>query len=204
MTRRLLVLTTALFALCAPSAGAATYCVPSGTGCDASFATLQNAVNFANIDPAVRDTIRLSAGDFNGNVTVSATNLVEIVGAGQGADGTVLRSGTSFPALDVRSASRVSNLRVRVESQSGFETGVMLDGVGTVGDGITVLGEPGVNNAAGVIVRTGAVLQELARFRCRSRATRTRPSAPRTERSSRTWPRPATRWWTRAMPATRW
>ncbi len=160
MTRRLLVLTTALFALCAPSAGAATYCVPSGTGCDQSFPTLQDAVNTANVDPAVRDTIRLSAGDFIGNVTVSATNLVDIVGAGQGADGTVLRSPNAFPALDVRSASRVSNLHVRVENQTGsFESGVALGGVGTVGDGITVLGEPGVNNAAGVIVRTGAVLR---------------------------------------------
>lgn len=161
MTRRLLVLTTALVALCAPSAAqAATYCVGSATGCDASFTTLQDAVNTANVDPAVRDTIRMGAGDFTGNVTVSATNLVDIVGAGQGAGGTVLRSPNAFLALDVRSASRVSNLRVRVENQPGiFESGVALGGAGTVGDGITVLGEAGVDNAVGVIVRTGAVLR---------------------------------------------
>lgn len=93
---------------------------------------------------------------------MDAANLVDIVGAGQGPDGTVLRPQTpsSSLVLDVRSASSVSNLRVRVENQPGiFESGVALGGVGTVGDGITVRGEPGVANATGVIVRTGAILR---------------------------------------------
>ena len=54
----------------------------------------------------------------------------------------------------------MSNLRVRVENQTGiFEAGIFLSGPGVVANGVTVLGEPGVDNAVGVIVRTGAILR---------------------------------------------
>ena len=161
MTRRLLVLTTALFGLCVPSAGAATICVPTGTGCDQTSPDLPGAISLAAGTPTVRDTIRLTAGDFIQNALVSGANPVDIVGAGQGTGGTILRSPNSSFSLDIQSpGSTVSNLRVRVENQTGiFESGIFLSGAGVVANGITVLGEPGIDNAVGVIVRTGAILR---------------------------------------------
>ncbi len=161
MTRRLLVLTSAFFALCASSASAATICVPTGTGCDQTSPTLQGAIGLAAGTPTVRDTIRLAAGDFTENALVVGANPVDIVGAGAGADGTILRSPNSNFSLDIQSpGSTVSNLRVRVENQPGiFEAGIFLSGAGVVANGVTVLGEPGVDNAVGVIVRTGAILR---------------------------------------------
>lgn len=92
---------------------------------------------------------------------MSAPNPVDIVGAGAGADGTILRSANSNFSLDIQlPGSTVSNLRVRVENQTGiFESGIFLSGAGVVANGVTVLGEPGVDNAVGVIVRTGAILR---------------------------------------------
>lgn len=161
MTRRLLALTTALFALSATSASAATICVPTGTACDQTSPDLPAAISLAAGTPAVRDTIRLTAGDFTQNALVGAANPVDIVGAGQGTGGTILRSPNSNFSLDIQSpGSTVSNLRVRVENQAGmFESGIGLSATGAVADGITVLGEPGVDNAVGVIVRTGAILR---------------------------------------------
>lgn len=161
MTRRLLVLTAALFVLFVPSAGAATICVPTGTGCDQTSPTLQGAISLAAGTPTVRDTIRLTAGDFTQNALVSGANPVDIVGAGQGTGGTILRSPDTNFSLDIQSpGSTVSNLRVRVENQPGmFESGIFLSGAGVVANGVTVLGEPGVDNAVGVIVRTGAILR---------------------------------------------
>jgi hypothetical protein len=162
MTRRLLALTTALFALSATSASAATICVPTGTGCDHTSPDLPAAISLAATTPAVRDTIRLTAGDFTQNAVVGATNPVDIVGAGQGTGGTILRSPNNSFALDIQSpGSTVSNLRVRVENQPAlaFESGIALSASGAVANGITVLGEPGVDNAVGVIVRTGAILR---------------------------------------------
>jgi hypothetical protein len=161
MARRLLALTTALFALSATSASAATICVPTGTGCDQTQPTLQGAINLAAGTPMVRDTIRLTAGDFTQNALVIGANPLDIVGAGQGTGGTILRSPNSGFSLDIQSpGSTVSNLRVRVEDQAGInEAGIGVSGTGAVADGITVLGEPGVDNAVGVIVRTGAILR---------------------------------------------
>lgn len=161
MTRRLLVLTAALFVLFVPPAGAATICVPTGTGCDQTSPTLPGAISLAAGTPTVRDTIRLTAGDFTQNALVSGANPVDIVGAGQGTGGTILRSPNSNFSLDIQSpGSTVSNLRVRVENQTGiFEAGIFLSGPGVVANGVTVLGEPGVDNAVGVIVRTGAILR---------------------------------------------
>lgn len=161
MTRLLPVLTATLFVLLVPSAGAATICVPTGTGCDQTSPTLPGAISLAAGTPTVRDTIRLTAGDFTQNALVSGANPVDIVGAGQGTGGTILRSPNGNFSLDIQSpGSTVSNLRVRVENQPGsFEAGIFLSGAGTVGDGITVLGESGVDNAVGVIVRTGAILR---------------------------------------------
>jgi hypothetical protein len=161
MTRRLLVLTSALFALSASSASAATICVPTGTGCDQTSPTLPGAISLAAGTPTVRDTIRLTAGEFTQNALVSGPNPVDIVGAGQGTGGTILRSPDSNFSLDIQSpGSTVSNLGVRVENQPGiFESGIFLSGAGVVANGVTVLGEPGVDNAVGVIVRTGAILR---------------------------------------------
>ena len=160
MARRLLALTTALFALNATAASAATICVPTGTGCDQTQPTLPDAINLAASTPTVRDTIRLTAGDFIQPAVVGAANPVDIVGAGQGAGGTILRSPNSSFSLDIHSpGSTVSNLRVRVEPHTMFESGIGLSAPGAVADGITVLGEPGVDNAVGVIVRTGAILR---------------------------------------------
>jgi hypothetical protein len=160
MARRLLALTSALFALSATSASAATICVPTGTGCDQTQPTLPDAINLAAGTPTVRDTIRLSAGDFIQHAVVGAANPVDIVGAGQGAGGTILRSPDSSFSLDIHSpGSTVSNLRVRVEPHTMFESGIGLSAPGAVANGITVLGEPGVDNAVGVIVRTGAILR---------------------------------------------
>jgi hypothetical protein len=161
MTRRLLALTTALFALSATSASAATICVPTGTGCDRTSPDLPGAISLAADTPTVRDTIRLTAGDFTQNAIVGAANPVDIVGVGQGTGGTILRSPDSNFSLDIQSpGSTVSNLRVRVENQAGmFESGIGLSAAGVVANGVTVLGEPGVDNAVGVIVRTGAILR---------------------------------------------
>jgi hypothetical protein len=161
MARRLLVLTTALFALSAPSASAATICVPSGTGCDQTSPTLQGAINAADTLPG-RDTIRINAGNLTENADVGATNPVDIVGAGRGEDGTILRSPDSWFALRIESpGSTVSNLRVIIEDQPSvmFERGLDLSAQGVIADGITVLGEAGINNATGVQVRTGAILR---------------------------------------------
>lgn len=163
MARRLLVLTTALFALSAPSASAATICVPFGTGCDASSASLQGAITIAgSVYPGTRDTIRINPGyEVTENAVVSGVNVVDIVGGGQGAGGTVLRSPNAGFALDIQSAgSTVSGVRVRVEDRSGIgESGLGLSGEGVVADGIAVVGETGVDNAVGVVVRTRAVLR---------------------------------------------
>jgi hypothetical protein len=164
MARRLLALTAALFALGAPSASAATICVPFGTGCDGgSYLSLQNAINAADA-LAGRDTIRINAGyPLNENALVGAANPVDIVGSGRGADGTVLRSPNSTYALDIQSpGSTVSNLRVVVENHGGFEGGVALSANGVLADGVTVLGEAGLDNATGFQVRTGAVLRNSA------------------------------------------
>jgi hypothetical protein len=160
MARRLLALTTALFALSAPSASAATICVPFGTACDASHLNLQNAINAADTLPG-RDTIRINAGyPLNENALVGAANPVDIVGSGRGPDGTVLRSPNSAYPLDIQSpGSTVSNLRVVVENHGGFESGLGLSANGVVADGITVVGETGIDNATGVQVRTSAVLR---------------------------------------------
>jgi hypothetical protein len=157
MARRLVVLTTALFALSAPSASAATICVPSGTGCDQTSPTLQGAINAADA-LAGRDMIRINAGPLNENALVGAANPVDIVGSGRGPDGTVLRSPDTSYALNIQSpGSTVSNLRVIIEDQPSamFERGVDLSAQGVIADGITVLGEPGIDNATGVQVRTG-------------------------------------------------
>jgi hypothetical protein len=163
MARRLLVLTTALFALTAPSASAATICVPFGTGCDASSVTLQGAINIAgSVYPGTRDTIRINSGyEVTENALVTGGNLVDIVGGGSGTGGTVLRSPNVGFALDIQSdGSTVSGLRVRVEDQTGIsESGIGLSGEGVVADGIAVVGEPGIDNAVGVVVRTRAVLR---------------------------------------------
>ena len=163
MARRLLVLTTALFALSASSASAATICVPFGTGCDASSVSLQGAINIADsVYPGTRDTIRINPGyEVTENALVTGANVVDIVGGGQGLGGTVLRSPNLGFALDIQSdGSTVSGLRVRVEDRSGIgESGIGLSGEGVVADGITVLGETGVDNAVGVVVRTRAVLR---------------------------------------------
>jgi hypothetical protein len=111
MTRRLLALTTALFALSATSASAATICVPTGTGCDRISPDLPGAISLAADPPTVRDTIRLTAGDFTQNGIVGAANPVDIVGVGQGTGGTILRSPDSNFSLDIQSpGSTVSNL----------------------------------------------------------------------------------------------
>lgn len=162
MTRRLLVLTTSLFALCAPSASAATICVPFGTGCDAVSVSLQGAIDIANLDPAVRDTIRINASyEVTENASVQPANLVDIIGGGGGPGGTVLRSPNASHALDIQSpGSTVANLRVRVENQVGIgEAGLGLSAAGATADGITVIGEAGVEQAAGVHVRAGAILR---------------------------------------------
>ena len=163
MARRLLALTTALFALSAASASAATICVPFGTGCDASSVSLQGAINIANsVYPGTRDTIRINPGyEVTENALVTAGNVVDIVGGGQGIGGTVLRSPNVGFALDIQSpGSTVSGLRVRVEDQSGFsESGIGLSGEGVLADGISVVGETGIDNAVGVVVRTRAVLR---------------------------------------------
>jgi hypothetical protein len=161
MARRLLVLTTALFALCAPSASAATICVPFGTDCDGgSYLSLQNAIDAAAA-LAGRDTIRINAGyPLTENALVGSANVVDIVGSGQGPDGTVLTSASSDPALEIESpGSTVSNMRVVVEQHTMFETGLELDGEGVVADGVTVVGVLGVDNVRGVQLRTGAILR---------------------------------------------
>src|SRR5918999_1094680 len=162
MARRLLFLTTALFALSAPSASAATICVPStGTGCDQTSPTLQGAINLAAGTPSIRDTIRLAAGDFTQNAVVGAPNPLDIVGAGQGTSGTILHSPNGGFSLDIQSpGSTVSNLRVAVDPRvGGFESGIGLSETGAVADGVTVVGTPGIDNAVGVVVRTRAVLR---------------------------------------------
>jgi hypothetical protein len=92
---------------------------------------------------------------------VGPTNLVDIVGAGGGPGGTVLRSLSSDYALDVQSpGSTVSNLRVIVGPQvGGFEGGLALSGAGATADGITVTGESGIDQATGVQLRTNAMLR---------------------------------------------
>jgi hypothetical protein len=161
MSRRLLVLTTALLALSAPSASAATICVYPGSGCDESWLSLQDAVNSAAVNPAARDTIKINPGpDVVGAVDVGPSNLVDIIGAGRGPGGTVLRSSSSDYALDVQSpGSTVSNLRVTVGPQVGGEGGLALSGAGATADAITVIGESGIAQATGVEVRTSAILR---------------------------------------------
>jgi hypothetical protein len=160
MARRLLALTTALFALSAPSASAATICVPFGSDCDASSVSLQGAIDIAGFDPA-RDTIRISAGyEVIENAVVSGNNPVDIIGGGRGADGTVLKSPNNGYALDVNApGSTVSNVRVVIDPHGMDETGIALSEPGVIASAVTVTGGPGISNATGVQVRTGAVLR---------------------------------------------
>lgn len=163
MTRRLLVLTIALSALCAPSAGAATICVPtSAPGCDSSSATLSAAVTAAG-GLSGRDTIRLAPGyTSTQSVTVGAANVVDIAGGGRGPGGTVLlQSASTIFALDIQSpGSTVSNLRVEIGPVGGGENGIALSAAGVVADGITVVGSSGsLANVNGVQLRNGSILR---------------------------------------------
>jgi hypothetical protein len=150
-----------LFALSAPAASAATICVPFGTACDGgSFLSLQNAINAADGLPG-RDTIRINAGySLNEDAVVGVSNVIDIVGGGQGPAGTVLRSPNSNYALEIQSpGSTVSNLRVVIEGHGGFERGLDLSAAGVTADAVTVVGEPGLNNATGFQLRAGAILR---------------------------------------------
>lgn len=132
----------------APAAAAETLCVntPDATGCDGTpytAAQLQTALADAAGD-ADRDTVRIGPGTYDGLVSYSSPNPVDIVGSGQA---TKIRStGLGDGGLSLRSVpSTVQNLTL----QAGVDNSVaLLASAGTVQDA-WIETAPGVENARG-------------------------------------------------------
>ena len=131
--------------VCAPS-GACQTCTVSGGG-DA----LATAVGIADAGA----TLYVCAGTYTGGFTI--TSLITIIGAGQGADGTVIQGG--FPVVFIRAGTgpiRVTLERVRIQNGN---KGVFIDSgrALTIRD-CTVTGNNGAGSGVGIFNFQGTLL----------------------------------------------
>lgn len=155
------LLAAVLGALLAPSTVSAdTICVsmpdPAAAGCvGPNHPSIQAAMDDASQPPNVRDTIRVGAGLFEAASVYqanAAANPVDVVGSGQGPDGTVLKSTTAQAAIRLTTASTITNVRVIVPGNRGDNpAGLDLD-QGDASD-VTVVAEPGAKGSLGILMR---------------------------------------------------
>ena len=157
--------TAVVLLLAAAPAQSATLCVKVAdpAGCKSTHNTLQEALQAAAVPAGERDTIRIGVTTLNESEVFqpnTAQNPVDIVGSGQGTDGTVMRSTTDRQPLKLGANSTVSNMRFVLPGDKG-NTPAGLDLQEAEASDVTVVAEPGPTGGTAMFMRQTSAVRRV-------------------------------------------